>query len=140
MVPVVVDWPGTVIAVNVGGALIPALMSLYLLVRHGPSRHLLRHRGVLLAGASDSRCWNCAARLCSGPGGGARGIVAFAQQAAPIAYQAAPIAYIGGGDRDDERMADSSSIAAVVVESIGSSSASSSIRRARVISERRWKA
>jgi hypothetical protein len=30
MVPVVVDWPGTVIAVNVGGALIPALMSLYL--------------------------------------------------------------------------------------------------------------
>lgn len=34
VVPVVVDWPGTVIAVNVGGALIPGLMSLYLLVRH----------------------------------------------------------------------------------------------------------
>ncbi len=33
-VPVVVDWPGTVIAVNVGGALLPALISLYLLVRH----------------------------------------------------------------------------------------------------------
>lgn len=31
MVPVVVDWPGTVIAVNVGGALIPTVMSLYLL-------------------------------------------------------------------------------------------------------------
>jgi uncharacterized membrane protein len=31
MVPVVVDWPGTVIAVNVGGAVIPVLMSLYLL-------------------------------------------------------------------------------------------------------------
>ena len=30
-VPVVVDWPGTVIAVNVGGALVPTLMSLYLL-------------------------------------------------------------------------------------------------------------
>jgi uncharacterized membrane protein len=30
-VPVVVDWPGTVVAVNVGGALIPSLMSLYLL-------------------------------------------------------------------------------------------------------------
>jgi uncharacterized membrane protein len=33
-VPVVVDWPGTIIAVNVGGALIPALMSLYLLARN----------------------------------------------------------------------------------------------------------
>jgi len=31
VVPVVVDWPGTVIAVNVGGAVIPCLVSLYLL-------------------------------------------------------------------------------------------------------------
>src|SRR3984893_18458333 len=35
VVPVVVDWPGTVIAVNVGGALIPGLMSIYLLARNG---------------------------------------------------------------------------------------------------------
>jgi uncharacterized membrane protein len=34
MVPVVVDWPGTIVAVNIGGALIPGLISLYLLVRH----------------------------------------------------------------------------------------------------------
>jgi uncharacterized membrane protein len=34
MVPVVYDWPATVIAVNVGGALIPALVSLFLLVRN----------------------------------------------------------------------------------------------------------
>jgi uncharacterized membrane protein len=34
VVPVVVDWPGTMIAVNVGGALIPALMSVYLLVKN----------------------------------------------------------------------------------------------------------
>src|ERR1700739_1274382 len=34
IVPVVVDWPGTIVAVNVGGALIPGLISLYLLVRH----------------------------------------------------------------------------------------------------------
>lgn len=33
VIPTVVDWPGTVIAVNVGGALIPAAMSLYLLVK-----------------------------------------------------------------------------------------------------------
>jgi uncharacterized membrane protein len=34
VIPVVVDWPGTVIAVNVGGALIPGAMSLYLLIRN----------------------------------------------------------------------------------------------------------
>jgi uncharacterized membrane protein len=33
-VPVVENWPGTVIAVNVGGAVIPVAMSLYLLVKH----------------------------------------------------------------------------------------------------------
>jgi len=34
VVPVVVNWPGTIIAVNVGGALIPTIMSLFLLVRY----------------------------------------------------------------------------------------------------------
>lgn len=34
VVPVVINWPGTVIAVNVGGAVIPGLLSLYLLVRN----------------------------------------------------------------------------------------------------------
>jgi len=34
VVPQVEDWPGTIIAVNVGGAVIPGLLSLYLLVRH----------------------------------------------------------------------------------------------------------
>jgi uncharacterized membrane protein len=31
LVPQVVDWPGTILAVNVGGALIPVLLSLYLI-------------------------------------------------------------------------------------------------------------
>jgi uncharacterized membrane protein len=35
VVPEEVEWPGTVVAVNVGGALIPAAMSLYLLFRYG---------------------------------------------------------------------------------------------------------
>lgn len=35
VVPHVVQWPGTIIAVNVGGAVIPALMSTYLLLRYG---------------------------------------------------------------------------------------------------------
>ena len=34
VVPVVVEWPGTVIAVNVGGAVIPTLLSLYLLLKN----------------------------------------------------------------------------------------------------------
>jgi uncharacterized membrane protein len=34
VVPVVVQWPGTVVAVNVGGAVIPTLMSAYLVVRY----------------------------------------------------------------------------------------------------------
>jgi uncharacterized membrane protein len=34
VVPRVVEWPGTVIAVNVGGAVIPTLLSLYLLAKN----------------------------------------------------------------------------------------------------------
>ena len=34
VVPRVVEWPGTVIALNVGGAVIPGLLSLYLLFKH----------------------------------------------------------------------------------------------------------
>src|SRR3981081_3839977 len=34
VVPTVVSWPGTVLAVNVGGAVIPALMSAYLVIRY----------------------------------------------------------------------------------------------------------
>src|ERR1051326_9550348 len=34
-VPVLLDRPGTLIAVNIGGAVIPALMSVYLLMRYG---------------------------------------------------------------------------------------------------------
>src|SRR5437899_10596465 len=34
VVPTVEEWPGTIIAVNVGGALIPTLVSLYLLINN----------------------------------------------------------------------------------------------------------
>jgi uncharacterized membrane protein len=34
VVPVVVNWPGTLIAVNIGGAVIPTLVSLYLVIKH----------------------------------------------------------------------------------------------------------
>ena len=34
IIPAVRDWPGTVVTVNLGGAVLPALLSLYLLVRN----------------------------------------------------------------------------------------------------------
>lgn len=34
VIPLVRTWPGTIIAVNVGGAVIPTLLSIYLVVRH----------------------------------------------------------------------------------------------------------
>ncbi|HMK86998.1 MAG TPA: DUF1614 domain-containing protein [Steroidobacteraceae bacterium] len=34
MIPVVHEWPGTLLVVNVGGAVIPTLLSLYLIVRN----------------------------------------------------------------------------------------------------------
>ena len=34
VIPMVQEWPGTVIAVNVGGAVVPTLLSLYLLYHH----------------------------------------------------------------------------------------------------------
>ncbi|MGE0822429.1 MAG: DUF1614 domain-containing protein [Candidatus Binatia bacterium] len=35
VVPVVREWPATIVAVNVGGAVLPTLLSLYLLVKNG---------------------------------------------------------------------------------------------------------
>jgi uncharacterized membrane protein len=47
IIPVVVEWPGTIIAVNVGGAVIPGLLSFYLLVRNRLWGHgLLATAGV----------------------------------------------------------------------------------------------
>ena len=34
VVPVVRNWPGTIIAVNVGGAVVPALLSIYLVFKY----------------------------------------------------------------------------------------------------------
>ncbi len=35
VVPMVIDWPRTVVAVNIGGAVIPVVLSLYLVMKHG---------------------------------------------------------------------------------------------------------
>ena len=54
-VPVVIDWPGTVIAINVGGALIPTLMSLYLLAKNG-----LGGLGLLATACVAAVCYSLA--------------------------------------------------------------------------------
>jgi uncharacterized membrane protein len=94
VVPIVVDWPGTIVALNVGGALIPGLTSLYLLVRHG-----LWLRGLLAIA--------CVAALCHQLAQPVRGLgialpvfvpaVASAAVALLLSLRrAAPLAYIGG--------------------------------------------
>jgi uncharacterized membrane protein len=99
VVPVVVDWPGTVIAVNVGGALIPIALSLYLL-----AKHRLWLRGVLATA--------CVAAICNWlaypvPGLGiaipvfvpplaAAAVALFLAVGGRAAQIAAPLAYLSG--------------------------------------------
>jgi uncharacterized membrane protein len=93
-VPVVVDWPGTVIAVNVGGALVPGLMSFYLLLKHG-----VWVRGIV---AIACVAWVCHALARPVPGLGiALPPLVPSLTAAVVALllsrvRAAPLAYIGG--------------------------------------------
>lgn len=93
-VPVVVDWPGTIVAVNVGGALIPSLVSLYLLIRHD-----LWMRGVLATACVTAVC-HAVARPVPGLGIALPTIVPTLT-AAIVALllsrsRPAPLAYIGG--------------------------------------------
>jgi uncharacterized membrane protein len=94
VVPAVVEWPGTVIAVNVGGAVIPVLMSLYLLARSG-----LWARGVVATGLVAAVCYALARPV---PGVGiAEPVFVPALTTAIVALllagrQAASLAYISG--------------------------------------------
>jgi uncharacterized membrane protein len=94
VVPVVVEWPETVVAVNVGGALIPGLVSLYLFVKHR-----LWVRGLLAIAFVAALCHLLAQPL---PGLGiALPVFVPAIVSALVALllsvrRAAPLAYIGG--------------------------------------------
>lgn len=94
VVPAVVEWPGTVIAVNVGGAVIPVLMSLYLLVKYG-----LWARGLLATAIVAAVCYALARPI---PGVGiAEPVFVPALTTAIVALllarpHAASLAYIGG--------------------------------------------
>jgi uncharacterized membrane protein len=94
VVPAVVEWPGTVIAVNVGGAVIPVLMSLYLLARSD-----LWGRGVVATGLVAAVCYALARPV---PGVGiAEPVFVPALITAIVALllarrQAASLAYVSG--------------------------------------------
>jgi uncharacterized membrane protein len=94
VVPVVVEWPRTVIAVNVGGAVIPGLMSLYLL-----AKNRLWVRGLLATAVVTVVCYLLSHPL---PGLGiAEPVFVPSATAAIVAFllarqDAAPLAYICG--------------------------------------------
>ncbi len=102
-VPVVVDWPGTVIAVNVGGALIPGVVSLYLL-----ARRRLWGRGIVAIACVAAVC-HLLAHPVHGLGialpvfvpavtTAAVALVLSRQNAAPLAYVAGSLGTLIGAD------------------------------------------
>jgi uncharacterized membrane protein len=94
VIPVVIEWPGTVVAVNVGGAVIPGLLSFYLLVKNR-----LWVRGLLATAGVTAVCHLLARPV---PGLGIALPVFVPPISAAVAAllfsrrQAAPLAYIGG--------------------------------------------
>ncbi len=94
VIPSVTEWPGTVIAVNIGGAVIPTALSLYLL-----ARNRIWGRGLVAVALVAALCHYVAYPV-HGLG------IAIPPFVPPIAatvvalvlspLQAAPLAYIGG--------------------------------------------
>ena len=93
-VPVVMQWPGTLIAVNVGGAVIPTFMSIYLLIKN-----TLWVQGVLATAVVALVCYSLSQPV---PGLGiAEPVFVPAVTTAVVAIvlsreYAAPLAYISG--------------------------------------------
>lgn len=94
VIPTVINWPGTIIAVNVGGAVIPTAMSLYLL-----AKNRLWVTGLLAIAGVAGVCYWLAQPI---PGLGiALPVLAPALTGAVLALvlsrrNAAPLAYVGG--------------------------------------------
>jgi uncharacterized membrane protein len=92
--PVVVQWPGTLIAVNVGGAVIPTFMSIYLLIKN-----TLWVQGALATAVVALVCYSLSQPV---PGLGiAEPVFVPAVTTAVVAIvlsreYAAPLAYISG--------------------------------------------
>jgi uncharacterized membrane protein len=103
VIPTVIEWPGTVVAVNVGGAVIPVLLSLYLL-----AKKRLWGRGLLAAACVAAVCYDVAEPV-RGAGivvpvlvpPAAAAIIALLlsrSDAAPLAYVAGSLGTLIGAD------------------------------------------
>ena len=94
LMPVEVDWPGTIVAVNLGGAVIPALLSLYLV-----AKRWLWVPGAIVTAIMAVVCHLLASPV---PGIGITIPVFVPPIAAALAallvrrWEAAPLAYVGG--------------------------------------------
>jgi len=93
IVPVVADWPGTIIAVNIGGAVIPTLLSLYL-----AGKNSLWGRGLIATAVVAAIIHHLATPV---PGVGIAIPIftpplAAAVVAMVVSWRNAPLAYIGG--------------------------------------------
>jgi uncharacterized membrane protein len=101
--PMVADWPGTTIAVNLGGAVIPTLLSIYLLTKNG-----LWGAGLVAVACVAAICYATATPM---PGVGiavpilvppvAAAIVALIisrRAAAPLAYASGSVGVLIGAD------------------------------------------
>jgi uncharacterized membrane protein len=94
MIPMVVQWSGTVIAVNVGGALIPVAMSLYLWFKNR-----LWIRGIVATAGVAAVCYHLAHPI---PGLGIALPIFVPGLAAAVVglllswHHAAPLAYMSG--------------------------------------------
>jgi uncharacterized membrane protein len=103
VVPVEGDWPGTIIAVNVGGAVIPILLSLYLL-----ARNRLWERGILAIVIVAAFCYwlatpvrgvGIALPLIAPPISAAiAAMIVSWRNAAPVAYAAGSLGALIGAD------------------------------------------
>jgi len=101
--PVVVDWTGVIIAINVGGALIPILMSAYLLLKRG-----FWARGAIATALVAAFCHHIArpvhglgVAIPAFPPGLAAALVSLVlapREAAPMAYVSGSLGVLIGAD------------------------------------------
>lgn len=103
IIPTVTDWPGTVIAVNVGGAVVPFFLSIYLLVKNR------LHKRGLLGVAIVTVCVHLMAQPIRGVGiavpgfippliAAAVGLLLSRQYAPPLAYISGSLGTLIGAD------------------------------------------
>lgn len=103
VIPIVRDWPGTVIAGNIGGAIIPALLSIYLLIKNRLLQKSLVGMGIVAV------CVHLIAEPVKGVGiavpayispliAAVVGLLLSRQYAPPLAYIAGSLGTLIGAD------------------------------------------